>query len=82
MRWRERCLSRTVRLPATIEEHPTFASERAVQVGPAEVRSNDMQRDGAISDANVRNVFCSKRGTLGLTHNELQRVRAEDVLFE
>ena len=82
MGWRERCLAGTVRLPAAIKEHPTLASKRAVQVGAAQVRSNDVQRYGAIANANVRNVLCSKRRALGLADDELQCVRTENVLFK
>ncbi len=82
MRWCERRLAGPVWLPASIEQHPTLASERAMQVGAAQMGSNDVQRYSTIPDADVRNVLCSKRGAVSLTDDELQSVRTENVLFK
>jgi len=79
---RESGHSRSMRPPAPVEQHASFPTQRSVQVGAAQLGSDDAIGRGRVSDPHMRDVPLAEKRTNVVAYCPLLRLGADDVCFE
>ena len=78
----ESCHSCSMRPPAPIEQHAPFPAQRSMEVGAAQLGSDDAIGRGRVTDPHMRDVPLAEKRTNVIAYDPLLRLGADDVCFE